>query len=80
MDFSLISHPSSSEDIDIVIDDKDMCLDYDQWRATLESLDSSFHQVGYSLWIQGEEDLQVLNVSFDYIDGVIINYKEEITD
>jgi len=80
MDFSFISHPDRSEDIDMVIDDKDMCLDYDGWRDTLGSLDSSFHRVRYSLWIQEQEELQVLDVSFDMVDGVIVHYKEEITD
>jgi hypothetical protein len=80
MDFSFISHPDSSEDIDMVIDDKDMCLDYDEWRDTLEALDSSFHHVRYSLWIQEEEELQVLHVSFDMVNGLVLNYKEEITD
>ncbi len=80
MDFSNISHPSSSEDIDTYINDEYMCLDYSEWVETLESLDSSFHQARYSLWIQEEEDLRVLHVSFDYINGVIINYNEDITD
>ena len=79
MDFNLISHPDRSEDIDVTIDDKDMCLDYDEWVDTLESLDNSFHHVRYSMWIQGDV-LEVLGVSFDMVNGLILNYKEEISD
>ena len=77
MDISNISHPHRSEQVTLMVNDVSYDdISYYQWEEVLTNLTGD-SDISYAIWVQDDE-LEVMEVSITYQDGVISSYKEEM--